>query len=91
VHRSATAASAEELLVKATTRQTKLDRYKPYLRRRWNEGITSATALHAELQAKGWQGSVQAVQRYVRPFRAMTAARRPARWSRPPARSPAGC
>jgi transposase len=74
VHRFAAAASAEELLVKATSRQTRLDRYKPYLRRRWNEGITSAAALHAELQAKGWQGSVQAVQRYVRPFRAMTAA-----------------
>jgi hypothetical protein len=57
VHRSAVAASAEELLVKATTRQTKLDRYKPYLRQRWNEGITSAAVLHAELQAKGWQGS----------------------------------
>jgi len=74
VHRFAAAASAEELLVKATTRQTKIDRYKPFLRQRWNEGVTSATALHAELQAKGWQGSVQAVQRYVRPFRAMTAA-----------------
>ena len=74
VHRFAAAASGEELLVKATTRPTKLDRYKPYLRRRWNEGITSAAVLHAELQAKGWQGSVQAVQRYVRPFRAMTAA-----------------
>jgi transposase len=74
VHRFAAAASSEELLVKATSRQTKLDRYKPYLRQRWNEGITSAAALHAELQAKGWQGSVQAVQRYVRPFRAMTAA-----------------
>jgi transposase len=74
VHRFAAAASAEELLVKATTRQAKLDRCKPYLRQRWTEGVTSATALHAELQAKGWQGSVQAVQRYVRPFRAMTAA-----------------
>jgi transposase len=74
VHRFAAAASAEELLVKATSRETKLDRYKPYLRKRWNEGITSAAVLHAELQAKGWQGSVQAVQRYVRPFRAMTAA-----------------
>jgi transposase len=31
-------------------------------------------ARHAELQAKGWQGSVQAVERCVRPFRAMTAA-----------------
>jgi transposase len=74
VHRFAAASSAEELLVKATTRPTKLDRCKPYLRQRWNEGITSAAALHAELQAKGWQGSVQAIERYVRPFRAMTAA-----------------
>lgn len=61
------AASLGELLVKVTSRETKLDRYKPYLRRRWNEGITSAAALHAELQAKGWHGSVQAVERYVRP------------------------
>jgi transposase len=74
VHRYAAAATVGELLGKATSRHSKLDRYKPYLRKRWNEGITSAAALHAELQAKGWQGSVQAVQRYVRPFRAMTAA-----------------
>jgi transposase len=74
VNRFADAASPDELLVKVTSRETKLDRYKPYLRQRWNEGITTATALHAELQAKGWNGSVQAVARYVRPFRAMTAA-----------------
>jgi hypothetical protein len=74
VHRFAAAATAEELLVKATTWPGKLDRYKPCLRQRWNEGITNAAALHAELQAKGWQRSVQAVERYVRPFRAMTAA-----------------
>lgn len=73
-HRFAAAASAEKLLVKATTRQTKIDRCKPFLRQRWNEGVTSATTLHAQLQAKGWRGSVQAVQRYVRPFRAMTTA-----------------
>jgi len=78
VHRFAGAASAEELLARATSRESKLDRYKPYLRQRWNEGITTATVLHAELQAKGWQGSVQAVERYVRPFRAMTAAPPPA-------------
>src|SRR5262249_56798949 len=58
VHRFAAAASAGELLVKATSRPTKPGRDKPYLRRRQNEGITSAAALHAELQAKGWQGSV---------------------------------
>jgi hypothetical protein len=73
-HRFASASSAGEPLVKATTRPTKLDRYKPYPRRRWNEGITSAAALHAEPRDKGWQGSVQAAERYVRPFRAMTAA-----------------
>src|SRR5262249_57146205 len=61
VHRFAAAASAEELLAKATSRQTKLDRYKPYLRRRWNEGITSAAALHAGLQAQGWPSSCHAL------------------------------
>ncbi len=74
VNRFAAAGSPGELLVKATSRASRLDRYKPYLRKRWNEGITTATVLHAELQAKGWTGSVQAVERYVRPFRAMTAA-----------------
>ena len=74
VNRFAAAATADELLVKATSRASRLDRYKPYLRQRWNEGITTATVLHAELQARGWHGSVQAVERYVRPFRAMTAA-----------------
>jgi transposase len=74
VNRFAAAATADELLVKATSRASRLDRYKPYLRQRWNEGITTATTLHAELQARGWHGSVQAVERYVRPFRAMTAA-----------------
>ena len=53
-----------------------LDRYKPYLRQRHSEDIASAAALYAELQAKGWQGSVLVVKRYVRPFCAMTAAPR---------------
>ena len=48
VHRYAAAATAGELLVKATSRASRLDRYKPYLRQRWNEGITTATVLHAE-------------------------------------------
>ena len=74
VQRFARAASADELLVKATSRDSKLDPFKPHLNRRWNEGVTDAAALHAEIQAAGWQGSVQAVRRYVRPFRQMTAA-----------------
>jgi transposase len=63
-------AGIDELLVKATRRPGILDPYKPYLGQRWNDGITSAAALHAELAAtQGWTGSVQAVERYVRQFR----------------------
>jgi transposase len=58
------------LLVKATSRENKLDPFKACINQRWNEGITSAAALHAELAAaQGWTGSVQAVERYVRQFR----------------------
>ncbi|WP_370945359.1 ISL3 family transposase [Amycolatopsis sp. cg5] len=69
VRRFARATCVEELLVKAVNRASKLDRYKQYLNQRWNEGCTDATRLHAEIQALGWHGSVQAVRRYVHPFR----------------------
>jgi hypothetical protein len=70
VRRFARATSVEELLVKAVNRTSKLDRYKPYLNQRWNEGCTEAARLHTEIHALGWRGSVQAVRRYVHPFRA---------------------
>ncbi len=66
------------LLAGATSRDTKLDPFKPWIRQRWNEGLTDAAALHAELQARGWAGSAQAVRRYVRPFRQLPAAPPPA-------------
>jgi len=53
--------------MKAVNRTSKLDRYKPYLNQRWNEGCTEATRLHTEIRALGWRGSVQAVHRYVLP------------------------
>ena len=65
---------ADKLLVKTINRDSKLDPFKPWIHQRWNEGITSATALHAELQARGWKGSVQTVRRYVSPFRPLPAA-----------------
>jgi transposase len=74
VLRFARAASADELLVKATSRENSLDPFKPYLNQRWNEGITDARVLHAELQARGWRGSARTVCRYVRPFRQLPAA-----------------
>ena len=70
VNRFAREPDASLLLVKATSRESKLDPFKAYINQRWNEGITSAAALHAELAAtQGWTGSVQAVERYVRQFR----------------------
>jgi transposase len=67
--RFARAASIDEVLVKATSRPAILDPFKPYLGQRWNQGITSAAALHQEIRARGWKGEVQAVRRYVRQFR----------------------
>ena len=77
VQRFARAASVDELLAGAVNRESKLDRFKPYLCQRWNEGITDAAALHAELQQRGWAGSVKTVRRYVAPFRQALAAPEP--------------
>ena len=78
VQRFAREPDVAKLLVKATSRDSKLDPFKPWINQRWNEGITDAAALYAELQARGWTGSVQAVRRYVRPFRQLPAAPPPA-------------
>jgi transposase len=69
VGRFAAETDPDRLLVKATGRAGKLDPFKPWINRRWNEGLTNAAALHAEITAQGWTGSVQAVERYVRQFR----------------------
>jgi transposase len=63
------AASIDELLVNATCRPSILDPFKPYLGQRWNDGVTSAAALHEEIRARGWTGGVQTVERYLRQFR----------------------
>ena len=74
VQRFARAGRIDELLVMATSGESKLDEFKPYLHQRWNEGVTDAAALHAGLRERGWAGSMQTVRRYVRPFRqALTA------------------
>jgi len=78
IQRFARAGRAGELLGKATSRESKLDEFKPYLHQRWNEGATDAAALHAELQQRGWAGSEQTIRRYVRPFRQALAAPGPA-------------
>ncbi len=74
VRRFARATSLDELLVKATNRCTILDEYKPHLHQRWNEGCRSSAQLHQEIVALGFAGSIQTVRRYLRPFKAATAA-----------------
>ena len=80
---------AGQLLVKATGRESRLDPFKPWINRRWNEGLTSAAALHAEMAAtQGRTGSVQAVERYVRQFRAADGRTRAGRAPRPAPAAP---
>ena len=69
VRRFANAACAEELLGKAEHRATKLDPYINLVNQRWNEGVTNAEAITAELRTLGFKGDAQAVRRYLRPFR----------------------
>jgi hypothetical protein len=78
VQRFARAGSIDELLVKAINRESKLDPFKPWICQRWNEGVTDAAVLHAELQERGWAGSDKTVRRYVAPFRQAAAAPDPA-------------
>ncbi len=69
VRRFANAACAEELLGKAEHRPTKLDPYIDLVNQRWNEGVTSAETITAELRALGFKGDAQTVRRYLKPFR----------------------
>jgi len=78
VQRYARAASADELLASVTDRESKLDEFKPYICQRWNQGLTDAAQIHAELQQRGWTGSPQTVRRYVHLLRQAGAAVTPA-------------
>jgi transposase len=75
VRRFANAACAEELLGKAEHRPTKLDPYIDLVNQRWNEGVTSAETITAELRALGFKGDAQTVRRYLKPFRLPGASR----------------
>ncbi|MFE3781321.1 transposase [Amycolatopsis sp. NPDC059090] len=75
VRRFARAPSAEELLIKQRDgRPGQLERFKPYLRERWNQGCTTATVLLAEIRELGYCGSYPALTRYLRLFRTVRSA-----------------
>ncbi|MBE1558829.1 hypothetical protein H4W81_001608 [Nonomuraea africana] len=61
--------SVDELLAPTLERSSKLDEFKPYLTRRWNEGCSNAVQLHAEIKAQGFTGSRRAVQGWLQPLR----------------------
>jgi hypothetical protein len=65
----ANAACVEELLGKAEHRPTRPDPYIDLVNQRWNEGVTDAGTITAELRALGFKGDAQTVRRYLRPFR----------------------
>lgn len=72
VRRAALAHTADELVASIALLPSKLDEYKPYLTRRWNEGCRSAARLHEEIRSDGWNGSSRTVHRYVRILRGQT-------------------
>ncbi len=69
VHRSVRAGTFPE---RAPTgrRQSKLDRYLPYLRKRWEEGCHNGSQLARELEAQGFRGSASLVRRLTGDWRA---------------------
>ncbi|MFJ8955169.1 ISL3 family transposase [Streptomyces sp. NPDC102381] len=48
---------------------TSLDPYLEYLQQRWDEGEHTATVLHQEINAKGYQGHYQRVKMAIAPLR----------------------
>ncbi|MFF3159876.1 transposase, partial [Streptomyces sp. NPDC057910] len=74
VRRFARATSIDELLVKATNRTSILDPYTAHLHQRWNEGCRDSAQLHQEIQALGFQGSIQTTRHYLRPLKSSTTA-----------------
>jgi len=70
------AGTADALLQTAAT--SALDPYKPYLRRRWEEGITTIAALHREITAQGYPGSELTTYKWLALLKLAAPARPPA-------------
>jgi transposase len=60
-------------------RPTKVRSFAAYLRKRWREGCYNATALHEEIVALGFVGSLDIVQRFVASWRTQPRCRKSGR------------
>jgi transposase len=70
------AGTVDALLKTAST--SGLDPFKPYLRRRWQEGNTNIAALHREITARGYPGSELTTYRWLALLKLAAPARPPA-------------
>jgi hypothetical protein len=91
VQRFAREPDVARLLVRATSRDSRLDPFKPLICQRWNEGITDAAVLHAELQARAGRAASRPSAATSAPSASWPPRRPRPRPSPRPARSPAGC
>ncbi|MFC4506635.1 MULTISPECIES: ISL3 family transposase [Streptomyces] len=70
VQRCARAATPERMLGgRQQPRPSRLDPFKPYLAKRWDEGLTSAVLLLAEITELGYRGSYGTLNDHLRPLR----------------------
>ncbi len=63
---------ASPLPPRGSTRRSKLDGYKPYLLRRWNEGCHNASQLLREIKAQGFDGRPSIMRTYVATLRELS-------------------
>jgi len=67
-------ADSVEQLVAGGVRTSKLDPFKTYLHQRLTAGARNATELHAEILERGYTGSYNTLERYLKPLRRSEAA-----------------
>ena len=72
------------LVQKRPTRQSQVERFEDYLRKRLAQGCTNGKVLLREIQEQGYQGSYTILKDFLRPLRQDERWRAEIRWEAPP-------